>query len=92
MNDILDLSGDIKFMQLLNDTLTNIQKIRPVKNVLYSINNRAGECDARYILLEYLYILEKRSNLTKSQRETVCNIVEFTINEFKNWKNGTENN
>jgi hypothetical protein len=92
MNDILNLSKDIKFMQILDSTLANIQSVRPVKNAIYSIANRAKDCNAAYIMLEYLYIIEKRSNLTKSQRETICNIVDFAINEYKTWKNGTENN
>ena len=41
-------------------------------------------------MIEALAILGKISRLSKSERDTVLNVIEFTIDYYEKWKSGTD--
>ena len=78
--------GDIKFLQRLEQTIAGLSKVvNPVKNLV-----RKDICNADLYMLEAIAILGKVSRLSKSERDTILNVIEFTIDYYEKWKSGTD--
>ena len=83
---ITEYCGDIKFLQRLEQTIAGLSKVvNPVRNLVgKDISN------ADLYMIEALAILGKISRLSKSERDTVLNVIEFTIDYYEKWKSGTD--
>ena len=47
-------------------------------------------CNADIYMLEAIAILGKVSRLSKSERDTILNVIEFTIDNYEKWKSGDD--
>lgn len=83
---ITEYCGDIKFLQRLEQTIAGLSKVvNPVRNLVGK-----DICNADLYMIEALAILGKISRLSKSERDTVLNVIEFTIDYYEKWKSGTD--
>lgn len=79
---ILKYAADIKYMERLEKAIAAFSTmINPVKNLI-----RKDVYNADIYILEAIAILGKISKLSKSERDTVLNVIEFTIDEYEKWK------
>ena len=83
---ITEYCKDIKFLQRLEQTIAGLSKVvNPVRNLVAK-----DICNADIYMLEAIAILGKVSRLSKSERDTILNVIEFTIDNYEKWKSGDD--
>lgn len=83
---IIEYCKDIKFLKHLEQIIAGFCKLsNPAKNLAVK-----GVYNADIYMLEGIAILGKVSRLSKSERDTILNIIEFTIDYYEKWKSGTD--
>lgn len=83
---IIEYCKDIKFLKRLEQIIAGFCKLsNPAKNLAVK-----GVYNADIYMLEGIAILGKVSRLSKSERDTILNVIEFTIDYYEKWKSGTD--